>query len=606
MMNPIRRSLIGAGIALAFTRSTPAHAAAASATALLPLRTWKIADEVLTTAQRQIEPVAVPASTPPINPAEIALYDRYGYSRWSNGPGTRYRDAAGHSRTHELRAELAPDYRGAPNTAHLLSFFAITDIHITDKESPAQANYPAWSAQFGPSSGWLTVGAWTPQVVASTQVLDAAVQTVNALHRQTPFDFGISLGDTINNGQFNELRWFIDVLDGKAIVPSSGAHAGADSVDYQRPFQAVGLDKSIPWYTAIGNHDQFWMGILYETPKTMAAHTGSAVLNLDLAAIKQALSPSWSVNQTGYYMGVVDGASAEGRVIGAGKQADFATPPTVVPDADRRALATPDETSSRNFMKAFFDTSSTPVGHGFTRENLERDFACYSFAPRADLPLRVLVLDNTAKKNDAINKMAYYGTGNLDQARIDWLLGELQRGQDEDQLMIIAAHIPIKPQANLYDATPAHAFYDKAAEDALLAKLHDYPNLLLWIAGHRHQNTVTAQPYNAADLKDHPERSFWEVETASLRDFPQQLRTFDLRLNQDLSLSIVVTNVDPAVAEGSPAARSRAYAVGAARIFGATPASLADTRSRAYNAELVKQLSPAMQAKLADRGRRIG
>ena len=140
----------------------------------------------------------------------------------------------------------------------------------------------------------------------------------------------------------------------------------------------------------------------------------------------------------------------------------------------------------------------------------------------------------------------------------------------------------------------------------MLAKLHDYPNLVLWIAGHRHQNTVTAQPFNAADGKAQPERSFWEVETASLRDFPQQLRTFELRLNQDGTLSILITNVDPAVAEGSPAARSRAYAVGAARIYGATPATLADTRSRAYNAELVKQLSPAMQAKLANCGRRIG
>ncbi len=605
-MNPLRRSLIGGAIALAFTRSTPARAAAASAAALLPLRTWKIADDVPTTAQRQILPVAVPASTPPIHPAEIALYDRYGYSRWSHGPGTRYRDAAGDSRTHELRAELAPDYRGAPNTAHLLSFFAFTDIHITDKESPAQAIYPAWSAQFGPASGWLTAGAWVPQVVASTHVLDAAVQTVNALHRRAPFDFGISLGDTINNAQFNELRWFIDVLDGKRIDPSSGAHAGADSVDHQRPYQAAGLDRSIPWYTAIGNHDQFWMGILYENQKTMAAHTGSAILNLDLTTIKQALSPAWSVDQTGYYMGVVDGASPEGRVVGAGKASDFAQPPTVAPDPDRRSLATPDQTPSRNFMRAFFDTTSLPIGHGFTQENLDRDFACYTFEPRADLPVRVLVLDNTAKRNDALNKMAYYGTGQVDQRRLDWLFAELQRGQDDDRLMIIAAHIPIKPQANLHDATPVHAFYDKAAENALLARLHDYPNLVLWIAGHRHENTVTAQPFNAADPKDQPERSFWEVETASLRDFPQQLRTFELRFNQDRTLSIVVTNVDPAVAEGSPAARSRAHAVGAARIYGATPATLADTRSHAYNAELVKQLSPAMQAKLARCGRPIG
>jgi len=61
----------------------------------------------------------------------------------------------------------------------------------------------------------------------TTHVLDAAVQTINALHKKDPFDFGISLGDTCNSTQYNELRWYIDVLDGKVITPSSGAHLGA-------------------------------------------------------------------------------------------------------------------------------------------------------------------------------------------------------------------------------------------------------------------------------------------------------------------------------------------------------------------------------------------
>ena len=156
----------------------------------------------------------------------------------------------------------------------------------------------------------------------------------------------------------------------------------------------------------------------------------------------------------------------------------------------------------------------------------------------------------------------------------------------------------IKPQASLSENTPIHGFYNKAAEDELLATLHSYPNLILWMAGHRHVNVVTPQP--SPDPTNHPEQAFWEVETASLRDFPQEFRTFDILRNTDNTISIIVTDVDPAVAPGSPAWKSRGYAIGAARIFGNIP--LSDTTSHAYNAELVKQLTPAMQAIIANYG----
>ncbi len=56
----------------------------------------------------------------------------------------------------------------------------------------------------------------------TTQVLDAAIRTANAVNRLPPFDFAISLGDDANGPQYNELRWFIDVMDGQYITPSSG------------------------------------------------------------------------------------------------------------------------------------------------------------------------------------------------------------------------------------------------------------------------------------------------------------------------------------------------------------------------------------------------
>ncbi len=545
---------------------------------------WPIADQVFTTAQQQIMPVGLPPSTPKINPADVPLYAQYGYSAWQAGPGLGY----------VKRTELAPGYAGSPNAARLLSFFSLSDIHICDKESPAQANYVGWSAQYGPASAGMS-SAYSPVILASTQVLDATIRTINVLHKRAPFDFGISLGDATNNAQYNELRWYIDVLDGRLVTPSSGAHDGADAIDYQRPFQAAGLDRTIPWYQVIGNHDQYFLGSFWENEKTLSARISSAVINFENSPIPSAAA----LQGTGCYMGVVDGTTPYGDIIKAGPEGRFPTPPTVAADPDRRSLASPGS-ATQGFMREFFTTTSKPVGHGFTQASLDNAFASYSFEPKAGVPIKVIALDDAVKGPN----QPMYALGGLDQARLDWLTAELQKGQDEGKLMIIAAHIPINPQNSLTDTTSFSFFRSPGfTEAALLPVLHNYPNLILWIAGHRHVNVVTPQP---APAGKGPEYGFWEVETASLRDFPQQFRTFDIRRNSDNTVSILITNVDPAVAPQTPAAKSRGYAVGAARIFGATDAIRLDTGSMAYNAELVKQLTPEMQAKIANCGSAIG
>jgi hypothetical protein len=257
-------------------------------------------------------------------------------------------------------------------------------------------------------------------------------------------------------------------------------------------------------------------------------------------------------------------------------------------------------------MREFFTTTSLPAGHGFTQDNLDRDSACYSFHPKSGIPIKVIVLDDTMKGPDNTQ----YARACLDDARLRWLIGELEEGQRNDKLMIIAAHIPVNPQKTLDRGSGNFSLFvvpPSVVTDAkLLEILHGYPNLMLWISGHRHVNVVTPQPFNATNPGVEPEKNFWEVETASLRDFPQHLRTFDICRNADNTISIIVTNVDPAVAPGSPAAHSRDYAVGAFRIFNATAESIGDKTSHACNAELVKQLTPHMRDVIARVGSPIG
>lgn len=522
-----------------------------------------------TTLERTVMPVPVPVTSPKLLPTEVAKYAQYGYGVWKVGAGIGY----------EKRLDLMPGtYSGASVTKSLplLRFFTISDIHITDKESPAQAIY------LGLIDG--INSAYSPVMPYTTHVLNAAVQAVNALHKQSPIDFGIALGDACNSSQYNELRWYVDILDGKEIIPSSGAHAGADTIDYQKSYRAAGLDKSIPWYQTLGNHDHFWMGTAPVNDYLKQAYIGEEILNLG-----NAFRDPLGLDSRGFYMGTIDGRTPFGDIIGLGPVADFTTPPKVVADPDRRSL------SRQEWINEFFHTSTFPIGHGFIRANVENDFACYSFTPKSDLPLKVIVLDDTQREDDA-NTEGYKWHGAVDQKRYEWLVNELDQGQAQGELMIIAAHIPIgveKPGA--FMSWWEHAYI---SETALFAKLHEYPNLLMWIAGHRHFNTVTA--FRSPD-PNRPELGFWQVETSSLRDFPQQFRMFEIVSNSDNTISIFTTNVDPASDERSPAAKSRSYAIAANQLvsnpaISSNPGLMLPTG--AYNAELVKQLSVEMQAKI--------
>jgi hypothetical protein len=80
---------------------------------------------------------------------------------------------------------------------------------------------------------------------------------------------------------------------------------------------------------------------------------------------------------------------------------------------------------------------------------------------------------------------------------------------------------------------------------------------------------------------------------------------FEIILNNDYTISIVTTNVDPAVKDGTPAAKSRSYAVAAEQIIKTdlNPNPTKDPSWKAmpngsYNAMLVKKLRSDMVNKL--------
>ncbi|MFA6328144.1 MAG: TIGR03768 family metallophosphoesterase [Candidatus Micrarchaeia archaeon] len=567
-------ALVFVGAAIIFSIALPAGHAAQEEPA--QQASYPIDSNAVTTLDRVVLPVPVPSTSPKLPPEAISNFSQYGYGKWEYGRGLGF----------EKRLDLMPSaYNGtsATGAARLLNFFTMTDIHLTDKESPAEAVYYGYK--------WGVISGYSPAMLYTTHMLDAAIQTVNSLHKENPFDFGISLGDDINSAQYNELRWFIDVLDGKNIIPDSGARD--DPVpgplnDYQDEYRAAGLDKSIPWYQALGNHDHFWMGMFTPDSYVKDAMAGNA--SLDIGNI---FTSPLGIKSRGFYMGAIDGRTPYGDIVGAGPVGNFPSAPVVPSDPDRRFL------SKNEWMAEFFNTTSKPAGHGFTQAGVADGFACYSFEPNSSLPVKVIVLDDTQGEDDTDGNS---GHGSIDQKRYDWLVKELDAGQAEGKLMIIAAHIPIgiELDSSGLGALMTWSEYAAVSDTALLAKLHTYPNLILLVAGHRHFNTVTALKSPDASR---PELGFWEVETASLREFPQQFRTFEIVRNSDNTISIFATDIDPAAKEGSPAALSRSYAIAAHQIFNDSKTNMP---SGAYNVELVKQLTPEMQAKIKNYGTPLG
>jgi len=549
---------------------------------------YPIATDVFTTLQRTVVPDPKPSTA--IHLEEVSKYKQYSYGSWHYGPGIDF----------VKRLDIMPTtYSGASGTKKekLLNFFTITDIHITDKESPNQMIY---LQRLHPR---LSVGGslYSGVMLYTTHVLDAAVQTINALHKKNPFDFGISLGDACNSTQQNEIRWYIDVLDGKVIAPSSGAHLGAGTIDYQKPYKAAGLDKTIPWYQALGNHDHFWIGS-FPVDDGPRKNLRQSYISDEVFAAGDPLTNPANITKSDYYMGVLDGSTPYGDIKYAGPVADFKSPPKVVADPNRRSLL------RTEWMKEFITTTSNPVGHGFNLTDADKGFACYSFVPKSTLPLKVIVLDDTQREDDGSSDI--HGHGFLDQARWDWLKKELSAGDAAGQLMIIAAHEPISVELPVPTSEMSWWLDPKNAVTLpnLIAELQSHPNLILWIAGHRHLNTVKA--FLSPDPVNAPEKGFWQVETSSLRDFPQQFRTFEIYLNSDSTLSIVTTDVDPAVKDGTPAATSRVYAIAEEQIVGAKAHDANPTNdptikpmpSGSYNAELFKQLTPEMQKKMQSYG----
>jgi metallophosphoesterase (TIGR03767 family) len=450
----------------------------------------------------------------------------------------------------------------------LVAFAQLTDLHLIDAQSPGRVEYlDRFSDGKNAPVGLLLSSAWRPQETLTLQVLEAMVQAVNAHAKstpvtQTPLAFAISTGDNVDNCQHNELRWGIDVLDGQQVRPDSGdlkryegvqdGFAPTYSAKYwhpagtpsgkpedqalrrygfpripslldacRRPFQATGL--AMPWLTMYGNHDGLIQGnIPSDIPTINTVATGSKKVValpadfssqdlVDLAALKR---------------------STIKRILSDGPTR------TVTADPNRRIVGLSDVVSEH------FTTTGKPNGHGYTAANQAQSTAYYTFDSG---PMTGIVLDTTNSNGQS--------DGSLDPTQFAWLnkaliansrryladSGAFVPGGKRDQLLVVFSHHTMDTMTNV--TTGPEAPGKRISGDEVVALLLKFPNVIMWVNGHTHVNAI--QPVKRP-LPTTAPGGFWEVNTASHVDWPQQARLIELADNRDGTLSIFGTIIDSA------------------------------------------------------------
>jgi metallophosphoesterase (TIGR03767 family) len=492
------------------------------------------------------------------------------------GRDTDYTALAWHpGEPHRVRTELvgAAWERPRRGTRPLACLAHVTDLQLADVCSPARFEF--FNGHFADPRMRALVPMHRPQEAITAHAIDALVRTLNRLaggpRTGHPVQLVVTTGDSIDNAQWNELRVLLDVLGGGTVSPGAGLTAydgvqasgwphdlfwrpecdGGGEPDLYRArhgfpdrpgllaaafaaFTAEGL--RLPWLACHGNHEALVQGVGVPTP---------ALQGLLLADRKPVeLAPELPLEDA---LRLFTHSSEVFTTAGAR---------TVTALPERRFI------DRRDFVAAHLADGGEPEGHGFTAANL-RDGTAY-YVHDGVPGVRIVCLDTT--------RVTGGGDGSVDAGQARWLADRLAevssvhrvpdgttvRTGNDDRLVVVTSHhgYSTLSRDDLLSRSPADD--GVLGGPQLLALLHRFPNVVLWLNGHTHVSEVRPWP-----APGEAGRGLWEVTTCAVVDWPGQARLVELVDNGDGTLSLVCTMVDhdsPARPPGplDPAAREPA------------------------------------------------
>lgn len=345
-------------------------------------------------------------------------------------------------------------------------------------------------------------GAYRPQDGHMCRVLNAMVRTLNAYHESTPLDFVLLGGDNADNAQKNEIEWVTRILAGDASVEcDSGADddpvPGPDN-DPKDAFVAPGLD--VPFFWVTGNHDILVQGNF--KPELYAA---------------DAVGESAAT-------GTRDWSQPGGPVVQG----------TVPADPERLPLV---RAEMLDYLAARGDTGIDAATAATGKTN-------YAFDVEGTA-LRVVVIDTAAATGAS--------EGLLRQGDVDLhIVPLLDAAAAEGKWVIVTSH---HSGARLTDGGGfgGESFDDAVTPDAFRALLGSYGNVLMHLGAHSHEHVVRViDPAGGTP--------YWEVESESLADFPNQSRVFEVWDEGNGTLAIESRAIDFSVEDDPVAAEGLALA----------------------------------------------